>query len=478
MDTKEAFDAIIIGSGQGATPLAIALAHSGKRTALVEREYVGGTCINVGCTPTKTMVASARVAYLAGRAAEYGVETGPASVDLRRVIERKRKIVDSFRHSGEHRLLKAGIDLIRGEASFTGSRALRVRLNEGGERFLSADWIFIDTGSRPVDPPLPGLDQISHLNSTTIMELEAIPEHLIVLGGGYVGMEFGQMFRRFGSDVTIVQKADRLMGEREDKDIADEVAKILSDDGIEILLNAEGKNVERSDRAIRLTVQTHEGIRVVSGSHLLVAVGRKPNTEVLDLPAAGIATDDRGYIQVDDCLETNVHGVYAIGDVTGAPQFTHLSYDDYRILCSTLLRHGNRTRKDRLVPYTVFIDPQLGRIGLTEEQARKEGKNILVAKVPMSYVTRAIEVDETRGVVKAVIDADTGRILGCAVLGIEGGEIMAMIEIAMLGNLNFRTLRDGIFAHPTLAELLNTLFTSIEHSAMQEPHMKMEMEAA
>jgi pyruvate/2-oxoglutarate dehydrogenase complex dihydrolipoamide dehydrogenase (E3) component len=463
------YDAIIIGSGQGGNPLALSLAAAGHRTALVEREHVGGTCINEGCTPTKTMVASARIAHLARRAGEYGVHTGPVTVSMPRVLDRKRAIVSSFRGSGERRLENGNVDLIAGEASFTGPHALVVRQLDGTELHLAAPIIVINTGARPADPPLPGLDRVPHLNSTSIMELDEAPEHLLVLGGGYVGLEFGQMFRRFGSAVTVVQRDRRLMG-REDEDIAEEVARFLREDGIDILLNSDADHVEQTeDGTIRLTVRCPDGEHILTGSHLLVAAGRTPNTEILNLEAAGIGRTSRGFVEVDDQLRTAVPGVYALGDCAGSPSFTHISYDDFRILKAQLVDGAAATRKDRLVPYTMFIDPPLGRVGLSEEEARAQGRNILVAKIPMSYVARAIEVDETRGFVKAIVDAETEQILGCAVLGIEGGEIMAMIEIAMLGKLPYTVLRDAVFAHPTLAEMLNTLFSSIEGAVREQP---------
>jgi pyruvate/2-oxoglutarate dehydrogenase complex dihydrolipoamide dehydrogenase (E3) component len=330
-------------------------------------------------------------------------------------------------------------------------------MNDGELRHLGANKIFINTGCRPATPRVDGIDQISALDSTSIMELEELPEHLLVLGGGYVGLEFGQMFRRFGSRVTIVQRASQLLG-REDQDVADEVAKILREDGVEVLLNTEATRVEKAgDGEIRLTVQTPEGSRTLTGSHLLAAAGRVPNTETLNLLPAGIETDKHGFIKSNDRLETTAPGVYALGDVKGGPQFTHISYDDYRIIRTNLIEGGNATVNDRFVPYTVFIDPQLGRVGLSESEARARGLNIRVAKMPMSYVARALEVSESRGFMKAVIDADTKQILGCAVLGIEGGEVMAMIEIAMMGKLPYTVLKDGIFAHPTLAESLNNL---------------------
>jgi pyruvate/2-oxoglutarate dehydrogenase complex dihydrolipoamide dehydrogenase (E3) component len=464
-----AYDVIIIGSGQGGNPLATSLAAAGCTIALIEREHVGGTCINEGCTPTKTMVASARVAHLARRAGYYGVHTGPVSVSMRRVRERKRAIVSSFRGSGERRLENGDVHLIAGEASFTGPHSLRVKRPDRTELLLSAPIIVINTGARPVDPPLPGLDQVPHLNSTTIMELDEAPDHLIILGGGYVGLEFGQMFRRFGSDVTVVERGRRLMG-REDDDIAEEVARFLREDGIEILLSSAADHVEQTeDGNIRLTVRCPDGERVLTGSHLLVAAGRAPNTEALNLDAAGIGRTARGFVEVDDRLRTAVPGVYALGDCAGSPAFTHISYDDFRIVKAQLIDGAAATRKDRLVPYTMFIDPPLGRVGLSEEDARAQGRHVLVAKIPMSYVARAIEVDETRGFVKAIVDADTEQILGCAVLGIEGGEVMAMIEIAMLGKLSYTALRDAVFAHPTLAEMLNTLFSSIESAAEDQP---------
>jgi len=457
MNAPERYDAIVIGAGQAGGPLAGALARSGRRTALIEREHVGGTCINEGCTPTKTMVASARVAYLARRGADYGVRTGPVEVDLVRVRERKRAIVKSFRAGSLHRLEAApGLDLICQEARFTGARQVAV---DG--RVLEADLVFINTGGRPAAPEVEGLDRVPSLDSTSIMELDQVPEHLIVLGGGYIGLEFGQMFRRFGSRVTLVQRGPQLLPQ-EDEDVADAVLGILREDGIEVLLDSTAVRTAPNGSGVRLTVRTAEGERDIEGSHILRAAGRVPNTDRLNLPAAGIATDERGFIRVNERLETNVPGVYALGDVKGGPAFTHISYDDFRVIRTNLLQNGRACITDRPVPYTVFIDPQLGRIGLSEKEARRQGRPVRVARIPMTYVARALELDESRGFMKALVDPGTGHILGAAVLGIEGGELMAALQLAMMGQVTYGRLRDAVFAHPTLAESLNTLFTTLD----------------
>jgi pyruvate/2-oxoglutarate dehydrogenase complex dihydrolipoamide dehydrogenase (E3) component len=458
----EQYDCLILGSGQAGNPLATALAQAGRKTAIIERVHVGGTCINEGCTPTKTMVASARVAYLARRAGDYGVGVGDVTVDMKRVRQRKRETVDSFRGGSERRLEgNPNLDLIYGEARFTGPKTVQIMLPSGEKRELAAETIFINTGERPADPDVPGLDPARTLNSTSIMELDVVPPHLLVIGGGYVGLEFAQMFRRFGSQVTIIQRGRQLLT-REDGDVAEAVAQILTEDGIEILLNSAPTGVTSIDNGVTLHVKTPGGERDITGSHVLAAAGRVPNTEALNLATAGVATNERGYIQVNERLETNVPGIYALGDVKGPPAFTHISYDDFRIIRANLLEGGSATTTDRMVPCTVFIDPQFGRVGLSEEEARRQGRNIKVAKMPMSWVARADEVDETRGFMKAVVDAETRQILGCAILGIEGGELMAMVEIAMMGHLPYTVLRDAIFAHPTLAESLNNLFASLD----------------
>ncbi len=457
--TNQQVDAIIIGAGQAGGPLSTALAKAGRRTVIIEREHVGGTCINEGCTPTKTMVASARVAYLARRAGDYGVHIGPLSVDMVKVRQRKRDIVTSFRGGGEQSIKQtAGVTLLDGEGSFSDAHTIKVELRDGTTQSFSAPTIVINTGARPSLPPVAGLGDIAALNSTSIMELDTVPEHLLVLGGGYVGLEFGQMFRRFGSRVTIVQRGNQLLG-REDSDVAEAVTAILREDGIDVLLETTALHAASGPNAlITLTVRTPEGDRTLTGSHLLTAAGRVPNTERLNLAAAGITTDKHGFIPVNERLETNVAGIYALGDVNGGPAFTHISYDDFRILRTNLLEGGHATTRDRYVPYTVFIDPQLGRVGLSEQDARAQGRAIRVAKMPMANVARALEVDEPRGFIKALVDAETDLLLGCAVLGIEGGEIMALFQMAMMGKVPYTTLRDATFAHPTLAEALNNLF--------------------
>lgn len=457
------YDAIIIGAGQAGGPLSTALAGAGLKTALIEQEHVGGTCINEGCTPTKTMVASARVAYLARRAADYGVHTGPISIDMTVVRKRKRDIVESFRGGSQRRIEGTkGVDLLLGQARFVGEKTLEVTLQTGEIQQLSAEKIFINAGARPAKPVLAGVEQVPVLNSTTIMELDSVPEHLLIIGGGYVGLEFGQMFRRFGSRVSIIQRGSHLLA-REDDDVADAVAEIMREDGIELYLQSTPLHVEHLNGGqLQLRIRTSDGEQVLRGSHLLMAAGRTPNTDHLNLAATGLHADDHGFIPANERLETSVAGIYALGDIKGGPAFTHISYDDFRIIRTNLLEHGSASIHDRLVPYTVFIDPQLGRVGLTETEARAQGRAIRVAKMPMNYVARALETGEARGLMKAIIDAQNGQILGCAILGIEGGEIMSALQIAMMGKLPYTVLRDAVFAHPTLAESLNNLFTGLD----------------
>ena len=462
MSTTREYDAIIIGTGQAGGPLASALAGAGRRVAIIERAAVGGTCVNVGCTPTKTMIASGRVAHLARRGADYGVQTGPIAIDQPKIRERKQAIVASFNGGSESALTGTDcVELLRGEASFSGPKAVVVQLNDGGEARLRSDLIVINAGERPSRPQLPGIDTVPYLDSTSIMELDRTPDHLLVLGGGYIGLEFGQLFRRLGSVVTIVQRGARLLA-REDADVAEAVADILREDGIEVLTETAATAVARDGDGVALTVRGPGGERTIRGSHLLAAAGRTPNSDSLNLSAAGIATDKRGYITVDERLATNVPGVYAVGDIKGGPAFTHISYDDFRILRTNLIGGGGATTTDRFVPYTVFIDPQLGRVGLGEEEAREGGRAVRVAKMPMSSVARALEVDETRGFMKVLIDRSSDQIIGAAILGLEGGEIMSMLQIAMMGKLPYTALRDATFAHPTLAESLNNLFGSVE----------------
>ena len=459
MTSTRKYDAIIIGAGQAGVPLARSLAQAGWQTALVEREHVGGTCYNEGCTPTKTMIASARVAYLSRRAADYGVATGAVSVDMAAVRQRKRDLVASWRAGSERRLRETNnLDLLTAEARFVGPHELEVLQSGKDRRVIEAERVFINSGARPSIPDLPGLSQVPFFTSTTIMELDRVPEHLLILGGGYIAVEFGQMFRRFGSEVTVVQRRDSLLP-REDTDVAEAIATILNEDGIELVLGSDARSVAAgSDGEVSLEVVTSSGVHTLTASHLLVATGRIPNTEALDLAAAGLEVGRGGYIPVNERLETNVSGIYALGDVKGGPAFTHISYDDYRIIRTNLLEKGDATITGRLVPYTVFTDPQLGRVGLTEREAQEKGLDVRVLTLPMNYVARALEVDESRGFMKAVVERTTDRIVGFAVLGIDGGEIMAVVEVAMMGGVTASTLKDAVFAHPTLAESLNNLF--------------------
>jgi pyruvate/2-oxoglutarate dehydrogenase complex dihydrolipoamide dehydrogenase (E3) component len=458
----EQVDAIMIGSGQAGNPLAGAFAGKGKRVVMIESKHVGGTCVNEGCTPTKTMVASAKIADQARRGPEFGVHTGSVSVKMAEVRKRKREVVDVWRSGSEKKLEdEKNIELVRGLGSFSGPKTVSVALTDGGTRSFTAEHIFINTGLRSATPDVEGLDTVPFLTNESVMELDHVPERLLILGGSYIAVEFAQMFRRFGASVTVISNGPQLMP-REEADIAVCLGAIFAEDGIDVVLNAKATNVAKSVDGIALTVQTKDGERTLQGSALLLAAGRTPNSEALNLAAAGLEADAHGFIPVNERLETAVPGIYALGDVKGGPAFTHISYDDYRIVAANLLEGGDRVTTGRQVPYTVFTDPELGRIGMTAQEAREAGHSVRVARMPAEKIARAYETGEKRGLIKAVVDKDSGQVLGAAVLAAQGGELAAMLQIAMLGNVPYTALRDGIWSHPTWSEGLNTLFFSWE----------------
>jgi pyruvate/2-oxoglutarate dehydrogenase complex dihydrolipoamide dehydrogenase (E3) component len=457
------FDAIIIGSGQAGVPLARKLAAAGKKTVIIEKRFIGGTCINDGCTPTKAMVASARAAYQASQASELGIEIGKIKVNLKKIKERKDAIVNSFRTSSQKSLEKTkGLEVIFGEARFTGEKEIAVQLNDGGEEHLTADWIFINTGTKTTIPDVEGLEGIDYLTSTTILDLEEVPDHLVVIGGNYIGLEFGQMFHRFGSKVTILERSARIMS-REDEDIALELSNILKNEGLEILTDTKISKVENEGKKkIKLNFKSADKNKQIHCSHILIAVGRSPQTKSLGLEFAGVKTNDKGFVVVNEKLETNVKGIFALGDVNGGPAFTHIAYNDYTIVFRNLIEKTNYSTADRPVPYCMFTDPQLGRIGISENEAKKLDLNYKVAIIPMTQVARGIETNQTLGMMKAVVDVDTKKILGAAILASEGGEIMSVLEMAIEGGITYDRIRYCVFAHPTFSESLNNLFMKIE----------------
>ncbi|KQS32442.1 mercuric reductase [Pedobacter sp. Leaf194] len=457
------FDAIIIGAGQAGVPLAKKLALAGKKTAIIEKRLVGGTCINDGCTPTKAMVASAKMAFSARKSEALGVEIGSVKVNLKKIKQRKDAIVKQFRTSSEEGIEKTkGLTLFMGEASFSAEKELKIILNAGGEETLTADWIFINTGAKTAIPGIEGLDETNFLTSTSILELESVPEHLVVIGGNYIGLEFGQMFSRFGSKVTIIEKSESILS-REDKDLSASLTDILQAEEIEIITNAEVKRIsEKSKNDISIEVKSGSVAKHVKASHVLVAVGRVPQTEALNLKACGVKTDEKGHVIVNNKLETNVKGIYALGDVKGGPAFTHIAYNDYTIVFRNLIEGTNYGINDRPVPYCMFTDPQLGRIGLSEMEAKEQKLNYKVAVLPMSNVARGIETGETLGLMKAIVDVKTKKILGAAILGSEGGEVMSVLQMAMEGGITYDRIRFCVFAHPTYSESLNNLFMKIE----------------
>lgn len=457
------FDAIVIGAGQAGTPLAKKLAEAGKKTLLIEKRLVGGTCINDGCTPTKAMIASARAAHQVRNASALGVEVKEVKVNLSKIKKRKDEIVASFRGSSEKGIEETkGLELCLGEASFSGEKTLDIRLNKGSTMKATADLIFINTGAKTIIPDIDGINSIDYLTSTTIMDLEEIPEHLLVLGGNYIGLEFGQMFSRFGSKVTILEKSGRLL-KKEDEDVAAEITQILEDEGLSILTNASAKQFDLDEKGkIRASVMVDGKEEQINASHVLVAVGRSPQTENLGLENTKVKTDEKGHILINNKLETHAEGIYALGDVKGGPAFTHVSYNDYTIVYRNLIEGTDYTTDDRPIPYCMFTDPQLGRIGLSEQEAKEKGLNFKVAKLPMAYVARGIETGETKGLMKAIVDTKSKQILGAAVLGAEGGEVMSVLQMAMVGAISYDRIRYCLFAHPTYSESLNNLFMTIE----------------
>lgn len=452
------YDAIIVGSGQGGLPLAQKLADLDWKVALIESGRLGGSCINYGCTPTKTMISSARVAHYARVAPTFGVHPGAVKVSMAEVVARKNEVVDSFRNG-----LQEGVDnrpnlaLYRGHARFTAPHEIAVN----GEK-LASDKIFINTGTRPRILPIPGIEQIEILTNRNIMDLEEVPEHLIALGGNYLGLEFGQMFRRLGSKVTVIELADQIIP-REDPEVSESLRQALEAEGIAFRLGARTTKLAKIKDGLEVTIEKKEGSsETLKGSHLLVSIGQVPNSDDLGLDKAGIATDKAGYIQHDGKLQTNVPGVWVIGDVKGGPAFTHVSYDDYLVLLDNLVHGKNRTIDNRLVPYALYTDPELGRVGLSEREARAKGYNLKIGSLPMAYVARAIERSETAGLMKIVINADNDRILGATILGPDGGELVQILMALMMADAPWTLFENAMFIHPTLAEGFFSLMANVK----------------
>jgi pyruvate/2-oxoglutarate dehydrogenase complex dihydrolipoamide dehydrogenase (E3) component len=462
MDTQY-YDDIIIGGGKAGKTLAPALVADGRKTALVERSLnmIGGSCPNIACIPSKTMVASAEVANTVRNSAAYGINTAPPTVDMAVVIQRKRSVVQSLRPINLNNLHTAlGDDLIIGTARFVAPKTIEVATAEGTTLLLTGERLFINTGTRPLIPSVPGLKEAGFLTSESIMELEELPEHLIVLGSGYIGLEFAQMFRRFGCRVTVIGQSEQILSQQ-DSDIAIAVQALLERDGIEFLLKAKVLRVDRAGNATKLQIQVANREMSLNSSHLLIAVGRAPTTDTLNLAAAGVATDERGFIQVNDRLETNVPNIWALGDINGGPQYTHVALDDYRIVKTNLIDGGNRSTRDRLVPSCLFIDPELAHVGLTETEAQQQGYAIRVAKLDASNIMRAVTQSQTDGLMKAIVDTETGRILGCSLLCHEAGEVISTVQMVMQAQMPYTVLRDGVLTHPTMSEGLNMLFSNV-----------------
>ena len=457
-ESTQRFDAIIVGAGQAGPPLAGRLTAAGQTVAVIERKLVGGTCVNYGCIPTKTLVASAHAAHLARRAEDFGVATGSVTVDMAKVKARKDRISGGDREGLESWLSgMSGCTLIRGHARFEGPHAIRV-----GDQLLEADRIFLNVGGRAVAPDMPGLAEVDYLTNVGILELDTVPEHLVVIGGSYIALEFAQMYRRFGARVTVIERGPRLTA-REDEDVSAAIKDILESEGIDIVLDADAISFAKADSASgAFAVTPRDGAQPITGSHLLVAVGRQPNTDDLGLDAAGVDTDGRGYIVVDDQLRTSVGHIWAMGDCNGRGAFTHTSYNDFEIVAANLLDDDPRKVSDRITTYALYIDPPLGRAGMTAEQVRRSGRKALVGKRPMTRVGRAVEKGETQGFMKVIIDADNQEILGAAILGVGGDEVVQDILDVMTAKLPYTAISRTMHIHPTVSELVPTILQELK----------------
>lgn len=473
MTTPKHYNALILGSGQAGTPLATHIAGLGLSVCLVERSHVAGCCVNEGCTPTKTMVASGRIAYLASRAADFGVgvRSEEVKIDMQKIRQRKRNIVDSFRGGSEKRLANAGVHVLMGSARFVGAKEVEIVPGSGGEvQRLSADKVFVNVGCRPAKPALPGLDEVEQnrvLDSTSVQELGEVPQHLVVIGGGVIGLEFGQLFRRLGAKVTIVQRGPRLLSKRDDPELVECMQGILQEDGVELLLNTVIGTVSKStDADLPITISTtgsDSTKKQLHASHILLATGRIPNTDTLNPSAAGIKTAPSGHVIASPTLSTNIEDIYALGDVKGGPGFTHVSYDDFRIVRDALYPSATpsqaRTTGDRapFIPSVTYTDPQFASIG-PPLSSLPSTKTFATYSMPATWIARGLETDETRGMLKAVVDPDTNKIVNFTAIAVEAGEIMSVVQMAMLGGLTWMHLRDGVFAHPSWSEALNNLW--------------------
>ena len=460
MSQPERVEVLVLGSGFGGKLLAWHLARSGRRTAVVERRWIGGSCPNIACLPSKNEIWSARIAHLARHAAQFGTVTGPITTDMAKVSQRKRDMVEREIALHLENYKATGAELIMGTGRFVAPKTLEVRLNDGGARVVAGDQVFLNLGTHAAIPPVSGLEDARPLTHIEALDLDYLPSHLIVFGGGYVGLELAQAYRRFGSRVTVIEHGPQLMN-REDSDVADEVQRILGEEGIGFLMAAETLNVHgRSGEEVTITVRATSGEQQIEGSDILVAAGRIPNTAGIGLEATGVELDYRGYIRVNERLETTASDVWAIGECAGSPQFTHVSIDDFRIIRDNLAG-GNRSTRNRLVPYCMFTEPPLARVGLSESEAQRQDVAVRVARLPMTGVRRTATTDETQGFMKVLVGGSDDRILGFTMIGAEAGEVMAAVQTAMLAGLPYPRLRDAILAHPTMAEGLDALFSNV-----------------
>jgi pyruvate/2-oxoglutarate dehydrogenase complex dihydrolipoamide dehydrogenase (E3) component len=460
MAQPERYEVLVLGSGEGGKYLAWHQAKLGRRTAVVERKMIGGSCPNINCLPSKNEVWSAKVADLVHHAARFGMVTGSVTIDMGRVRQRKRDMVDGLIAMHLEKYKASGAELIMGAGRFIAPKTIEVRLNDGGTRVLVGDRVFLNLGTHATIPPIAGLKEAGPMSNIELLELGRLPEHLIVLGGGYVGLEFAQAYRRFGSKVTVIEHGPQLIS-REDPDISEEIRRLLAAEGIGFLLGTEVLHVEgRSGESVSLRLRTAAGEQVLAGSDILVAAGRSPNTADIGLETVGVELDSRGYIKVNDRLETTAPDVWAIGECAGSPQFTHVSFDDFRVIRDNL-SGGNRSTRGRLVPYCLFTDPAMARVGLSEREAKERGVAVRVATLPMMAVLRTRTIGETAGFMKVLIEAAGDRILGFVMIGPEAGEVMAIVQTAMLGGQPFTALREAIYTHPTMAEGLNALFAAV-----------------